>query len=99
MRQFQVFFVYQEYKGLELTMNLATVSANGQITVPIEIRRSLNLKTGDKLLFQRKQNGEVVINNSAVIALERAQAAVADTNYSEEEILADVMNLRYATSE
>ncbi len=29
-------------------MNLAKVSSNGQITVPIEIRRKLGLKSGDK---------------------------------------------------
>ncbi|MDR1487091.1 MAG: AbrB/MazE/SpoVT family DNA-binding domain-containing protein, partial [Deltaproteobacteria bacterium] len=32
-------------------MNLARVSANGQITVPVEIRRALRLKEGDKVLF------------------------------------------------
>ena len=32
-------------------MNLAKVSANGQVTVPVEIRRRLQLKEGDKLLF------------------------------------------------
>ena len=29
-------------------MNVAKVSTNGQITVPVEIRRSLKLKSGDK---------------------------------------------------
>lgn len=29
-------------------MNLARVSANGQITVPVEIRRALKLREGDK---------------------------------------------------
>lgn len=29
-------------------MNLAKVSGNGQITVPVEIRRRLNIKEGDK---------------------------------------------------
>ena len=32
-------------------MNLAKLSANGQITVPIEVREILKLKTGDKILF------------------------------------------------
>ncbi len=32
-------------------MNLAKISANGQITVPVEIRRLLGLKSGDKILF------------------------------------------------
>ena len=32
-------------------MNMAKVSANGQVTVPVEIRRKLNLKEGDKIIF------------------------------------------------
>ena len=35
-------------------MNLAKISANGQITVPVEIRRQLGLKSGDKILFLQK---------------------------------------------
>jgi len=54
-------------------MNLARISANGQITVPIEIRRLLKLKEGDKLLFIQKENGEVVIDNAAKTALIKAQ--------------------------
>jgi len=76
-------------------MNLARVSANGQITVPVEIRRELKLKEGDKMLFFRKENGEIVVNNTSFIAIEEAQQAVAGSTYSEEEILADVMRLRY----
>jgi AbrB family looped-hinge helix DNA binding protein len=76
-------------------MNLARVSANGQITVPVEIRRELKLKEGDKLLFFKKENGEIVVNNASLIAIGEAQQAVAGSNYSEEEILADVMRLRY----
>ena len=76
-------------------MNLATISANGQITVPIEIRRSLKLKTGDKLLFLKKNNGEIVINNSSMIALREAQDAVRGAQFSEDDILAEVMSIRY----
>ena len=35
-------------------MNLAKISANGQIIVPVEIRRQLGLKSGDKILFRKK---------------------------------------------
>lgn len=38
-------------------MNLAKVSANGQITVPVEIRKLLGLRSGDKILFVQKDNG------------------------------------------
>ena len=30
-------------------MSLAKLSANGQITVPVEVRRLLKLKSGDKI--------------------------------------------------
>ena len=76
-------------------MNLAKVSANGQITVPVEIRRALKLKEGDKVLFYQKENGEITINNTSIVAIQEAQESVYGSNYSENEILADVMELRY----
>ena len=56
-------------------MNLAKLSANGQITVPIEVRRRLHLEPGDKVLFVEKPNGEVVVAKAALSALGRAQVA------------------------
>ena len=76
-------------------MNLAKVSANGQITVPVEIRRVLKLKEGDKMVFFQKDNGEIVVNNTSLVAITEAQAAVAGSAFSEEEILSEVMRLRY----
>jgi len=76
-------------------MNLARVSANGQITVPVEIRRELKLKEGDKVAFLKKDNGEIVVNNTSLVAIREAQQAVVGSVYSEEEILADIMRLRY----
>ena len=58
-------------------MNLAKVSANGQITVPVEIRRMLGLKSGDKILFFQNPNGEVVLSNASAQAIQKAQAAFA----------------------
>lgn len=57
-------------------MNLAKVSANGQITVPVEIRRLLKLKEGDKVLFLRRENGEIVIGNASESAIFNAQSAM-----------------------
>jgi AbrB family looped-hinge helix DNA binding protein len=56
-------------------MNLAKVSANGQVTVPVEIRRKLDLKEGDKIIFFERSNGEVVINNASATAIVDAQKA------------------------
>ena len=56
-------------------MNLARVSANGQITVPAEVRKSLGLKPGDKILFTENDRGETVICNTSAAALKRAHKA------------------------
>jgi AbrB family looped-hinge helix DNA binding protein len=56
-------------------MNLARVSSNGQITVPVEIRRSLKLKEGDKVLFIQNENGEMVIENASINAIRKVQKA------------------------
>ena len=58
-------------------MNLAKLSANGQITVPAEIRRLLGLKSGDKILFFQNQGGEVDLSNASATAIRKAQAAFA----------------------
>ena len=58
-------------------MNLAKISANGQITVPIEIRRTLGLRSGDKILFYQKPNGEIVLTNASAQAIRKAQLAFA----------------------
>lgn len=57
-------------------MNLAKVSANGQVTVPVEIRRRLQLKEGDKLLFIER-DGQIVIDNASATAILRTQDAFA----------------------
>jgi len=76
-------------------MNLARVSVNGQITVPIEIRKKLKVKDGDKLLFIENKNGEIIIQNSSIIAIKEAQKELKNVDISEDEILNDIMELRY----
>lgn len=58
-------------------MDLAKLSANGQITVPVEIRRRLGLKAGDKVLFFENEEGEVVVSNASVQAIKKAQSSFA----------------------
>ena len=81
-------------------MNLAKISANGQITVPAEIRRLLGLKSGDKILFYQKPDGEVVINNASAQALYKAQKAfegVAEQLgvYNDDDVQSLVDEVRY----
>ena len=54
-------------------MNIVRLSANGQITVPAEIRRLLDLKSGDKILLYQNKSGEVVLNNASANALYKVQ--------------------------
>lgn len=58
-------------------MNLAKISANGQITVPVEVRRLLQVKSGDKLLFIQNAEGDIVVRNASEMALLDAQRAFA----------------------
>ena len=53
-------------------MELAKVTSKGQITIPIEIRRKLGVKTGDKILFV-EENGRIVLINATLAALKAAQ--------------------------
>ncbi len=81
-------------------MNLAKISANGQITVPIEIRQLLGLKTGDKILFFQNSRGEIVINNASAQAIYKAQEAffgVAEELgvYNEDDVQELVNEVRY----
>jgi len=70
-------------------MNLAKLSANGQITVPVEVRRRLHLVPGDKVLFLEKPSGEVVVAKAGLTALAQAQAtfagAAADIGVSDQD--------------
>ena len=80
-------------------MNLARVSPNGQVTFPIEIRRKLNIKEGDKILFFENAHGEIVLQNSSRVAIREAQAALKDVTPTEDEILQDVLELRTSQKE
>ena len=57
-----------------LKMELAKITAKGQITIPIQIRRKLNLKDGDKVVFI-EQDGKIIFENSTKIALLEARDA------------------------
>ena len=53
-------------------MESAKVTAKGQVTIPKSIRELLEIKEGSKILFIQIGN-DVIIKNSAMIALENIQ--------------------------
>jgi AbrB family looped-hinge helix DNA binding protein len=55
-------------------MELAKITSKGQITLPIAIRRQLNLKDGDKVAFIEENDGYKVINPTKLAILQAQEA-------------------------
>jgi AbrB family looped-hinge helix DNA binding protein len=55
-------------------MELAKITLRGQITIPVEIRKKLGVKDGDKVVFI-EENGRIVMENSVRVALKNVQDA------------------------
>jgi AbrB family looped-hinge helix DNA binding protein len=49
--------------GEGFIMNVAVLSSGGQVTIPVDIRRKLGLRDGDKIVFAERGE-EIVIDNS-----------------------------------
>jgi len=57
-------------------MELAKVTSKGQITIPVEIRKKLKLKEGDKVFFS-EEKGKVIFQNASQVALSGFQKEMA----------------------
>ncbi len=56
-------------------MELAKITAKGQITLPIAIRRALKLQDGDKVAFIEK-NGNFLVVNPVSLAIDEVREAL-----------------------
>ena len=79
-------------------MELAKITSKGQITLPINIRRALKLKDGDKVAFV-EMNGQYVLANPAILAIQQLQKefegfAEANDLRTEDDIVALVKEVR-----
>jgi antitoxin PrlF len=88
-------------------MEISRITSKGQITIPVEIRRRLKLKTGDKVVFI--EDGErIIFANSAMIALKEFQQVMRseaerqglhseiDLNQLVKEVRRDIGKKKYA---
>lgn len=57
-------------------MELAKVTSKGQVTIPIDIRKKLGIKNGDKVLFV-EEAGRIYMMNASMDVLREAQNAFA----------------------
>ena len=54
-----------------MLLKLSKITSKGQITIPAEIRKALDLEAGDKIMFE-KINGNIIIkknNKSTLISI------------------------------
>jgi AbrB family looped-hinge helix DNA binding protein len=54
--------------------DISRVTANGQVTIPLAMRRQLGIKEGDKVVFYNEGN-HIVIANAAMEAFTELQKA------------------------
>ena len=79
-------------------MELATINAKGQITLPLSVRRQLRLNSGDRVAFVR--DGEkLIITSDPVTALTEVQAAFPGAAgevglYTEDDVVRMVKEIR-----
>jgi len=71
-------------------MEISRITSKGQITIPVEIRKKLNLRTGDKVIFI-EDGDKIIFANSSMIALKEFQQAMKGEAekqgiYSEEDL-------------
>ena len=65
-------------------MSIVTMSEKGQVTIPQEIRKSLNISKGDALVVEMDAQGAIIMRPAAVLPIENYSAerlkefAVAD---------------------
>ena len=57
-------------------MELARLTSKGQITIPVEIRKKLKLKEGDKVFFL-EEKGKIYFENASQAALRDFQNQMA----------------------
>ncbi|MCL1886119.1 MAG: AbrB/MazE/SpoVT family DNA-binding domain-containing protein [Dehalococcoidia bacterium] len=57
-------------------LDVTKVSVKGQVTIPVEIRRKMNLRSGDRVVFMEK-SGEIFLRNSNRLAFEGFQHEMA----------------------
>jgi AbrB family looped-hinge helix DNA binding protein len=84
-------------------MELAKLTSKGQITIPLQIRKKLKLKKGDKVFFA-EEDGRIIFLNASQVALSTLQdemsgEAVKAGFTSEADIVNYMKNLRRHSGE
>ena len=57
-------------------MEVAKITSRGQITIPIDIRKKLGVREGDKVIFM-EDSGKIFVVNAAKVAFANMRKAFA----------------------
>ena len=57
-------------------MEVAKITSRGQVTIPIDIRKRLGVREGDKIIFF-EDRGQIVVANAAKLAFANMREAFA----------------------
>ncbi|MBQ7192890.1 MAG: AbrB/MazE/SpoVT family DNA-binding domain-containing protein [Synergistaceae bacterium] len=73
------------------------------VRIPAEILSVLRLKLGDKVSFVQNQNGEIVVSNTSIRAIQKAQEAFSGAAEvlgvkDDDDVMALVSEVRYGKS-
>ena len=60
---------------MDAVLEMSTVSSKGQVTIPASVRRAIGVRTGDKILFVRRDDGTVSLFNQNMVAMRAAMDA------------------------
>ena len=60
---------------MDTVLEMSTLSSKGQVTIPASVRRAIGVRTGDKLLFVRRDDGSVSLFNQNMMAMRVAMDA------------------------
>lgn len=63
---------------MSMVMNMAKVTAKGQIMIPADVREAIGIREGDKVLFVRMDDGSISLRNSSLEALQQAQQSFSE---------------------
>jgi len=91
-------------------MEVAKITTRGQVTIPIDIRRKLGVREGDKIVFV-EDAGRIVVANATKIAFAELRGAFAgeaerlglkdeqDVVAMVDEVRAEMWEERYASND
>ena len=60
---------------MDAVLEMSTLSSKGQVTIPASVRRTIGVRTGDKVLFVRRDDGSISLFNQNMMAMHVAMDA------------------------